>query len=259
MQYFPCIWLAEHDFGMVAWIVACVTSMFLVVFPHWELCVRMYALLNLILGNADNFETALVSARKKSFFILFINAPTILADVYLLAIVSLSSYLVNQGAKGSSHAMEAALGLALDMLIWLLVLPIICLSIINLLYVATLVAEKLTFWQCCKRCIYFMRSQFLFITGYSIILGIFYLLIESPVELVSLLLLAADRLPGFGREIAIIGVLLVETVLIAPLTAFIAGTLTIASACLHGQLAMRLECSDIVRRLSLSSSSQYPN
>jgi hypothetical protein len=259
MQYVPCMWLGRHDFGMVAWIVASVISMLLVVFPHWELCVRMYALLDLILGNADNFETALISARKKSFFILFINAPTILSDMYLLAIVSLSSYMLNQGSKGTSHAMEAAFGLALDVLIWLLVLPIICLSIINLFYVATLVAEKLTVWECCKRCIYFMRSQFLFITGYSIIMGVFYLLIESPVELVSLLQLAADRIPGFGHEIAIIGVFLVETVLIAPLTAFIAGTLTIASACLHGQLAMRLECSDIVRRLSLPSTSQQAN
>lgn len=249
--YFGSWFTANPKVPDAARLVSLVSITLLFLGARYDLLIRTYALFLSIYEGTDLFGEALLQARRKWLAILIAGLPTILMELTLLCLTILSFWLTNTTPAHTYPGNLQVIGtLVLLCIILLGTFPMGCIGLLNLTYMATFAAEKLSLGKGLAR-----FSQLLFhslaYTALAVSLQTIVVnLILVPPDLLSCVRELSKLFEGLAREI-VTGVLITgECCVIAPLLALVLAACAVAAATMHSQLAMRFEGADVLRRLS---------
>jgi hypothetical protein len=249
--YFGSWFSANTKVPDAARLVSLVSITFLFLGARYDLLIRTYALYLSIYEGKDLFGEALSQARRKWLAILIAGLPTFLMEFTLLCLTVLSFWLTNTMPASVNPGNLHVIGtLFLLCIILIGSFPMGCIGLLNLTYMATFAAEKLSLGKGLVR-----FSQLLFHS-----LAYAALAVSLQTIVVNLLLIPPDLLTclreisklfdGLAKEIITGVTITVECCVIAPLLALVLAACAVASATMYSQLAMRFEGADVLRQLS---------
>jgi hypothetical protein len=245
---FSAVWIAEHAyFGVTTVIVVAAASLMLLVVSRCLIYEVTYAVLLVLNGHAGGVDSARKEASKKRPLLLLLISPVVLADAALMIVSAVSSWLMETGRH---HEMQQLLALLLLVAQLLASFPVEWLTLLCGLFIATLIAEKLTVAACCKRIAYFLRRAFGYFSAYVALFAVMYFALSIPTGILAFLYPLAGLFTGTAKEFATASLMLLQCCLMTPLYALMLAASAVGSAALHGQLTMHLECRDLIQRLS---------
>jgi hypothetical protein len=249
-------WIGEHtSVGPKMMVATGLFSLVLLFVSRCWIYERTYGLLLVLNGDKDDFDSALKEATAKRPMILFLILPILLADIGLLILTAVAAWLTQASDIGrSASSRHDLLGGLLYGFQILVGFPLECLSLLCVLFFATLIAEKLTLLGCCKRSAWLLWQGAGYVSIYFVLFTILYYALSLPIGVLACLYPLAEALSGSVKEFATASAMLLECCLMAPLDAFVFAATAVGSAALYGQLTMRLEFRDVLHRLSLIKS-----
>jgi len=162
-----------------------------------------------------------------------------------------SNWLVHEGHSSSgSMSLQLYAGIILDIFNLLFDIPLSCLEVLVMLFIASLVAEDLKLWDSVRRCGSFIKARLGYVAAYLALLTLIEFMITAPSVMCMAFQLPVGMFPGSLKEVLTATMTILQSIFVAPFYAFIFASTTIASVCMYEQLVMRLECSDLTRQLT---------
>jgi hypothetical protein len=246
------IWIAERTyFGTATVIVLAIVSMTLLVVSRCWIYELTFALLLVLNGYRGGLASARQEASRRRPVLLLLISPVVLADLLQLIFSAVGSWLME---TGDHHGKQQILGIVLLIVQMVVSFPLEGLTLLSGLFIATLIAEKLTIWACCQRIVQFLRQALGYFSAYVALFTLIYFLLTIPTGILACLYPLAQLFNGTAKEIVYATVMLMQCCLSTPLYALMISASAVGSAALHGQLTMQLECRDLIQKLSPSIS-----
>lgn len=211
----------------------------------WELAVRKYALITYIAKDAESLEEALRVAQKKIWVCLLITLPIIFAELAIDLLTVVTSKLADMVNTVSMHDPLFVWNLILSGIEFSLFLPFIWIIVLNSFLCAILVFEKRGVISATNRFCAFIFADFRYVVVFATVFSFVYFSTLGPTVLV---LPLEIFLPNGTLKYVVFSI--VSIISLAPLDAFLSGIAAIAGAYFYKQERARLECGDLLEKLS---------
>jgi hypothetical protein len=246
---YECLWWDpdRYDSNLPAtvsfWIVALgVIFNFL---SLWELEIRKFALLLFLAKKSQNLEDALKKAQKKMWLILILAVPIFAAEAGTNVLSFFTTKLAESSEHMSFHDPLMIWSLGLTAVEFMLLIPFLCIGMLNVFYIAILIFEDLSILKACARFWTLLTQSFSYTSMYMVLMGCVF---APALSLIALIMPIVIFLPQNALRFVLSSIATV--ILLTPVDAFWAISVVIGGALLYAQLTAKLEGRDLLDKLA---------
>lgn len=249
-------WLSNHVWsGYSPQLLAALAGIGVVinVVIRLEIGVRTLAAMFLLSGQCADMKSALQQANRRRVLAVILTLPVLLADLITtllgttyLAVLSSVEKQVNLLPEGVAELTGLAVfGLYIGALF-----PYITLCILNALFMATCVRDKLSILSAVGRFCRFLLVAPGFLLAFLFIGTVTYFVLGAAASLLEVIDLPPEFLHGEIKEVVTIACQLIGGILYAPINSLWFASLAVAGALLHYQVRIDTEGLDIQERIA---------
>lgn len=245
-------WLVGHTSYSVGVIVAiALIGVVVLLYARFELSVVSYAVMLVVSGQAPDLKKARAEALRKWWLVVWVTLPCFFSDLLNMALTLGACYNLSVGTTTSDHIdPEAVFGLIMAAMTIGIALPCAMIGVVNLAFVANLVAERLPVLPAVFRFINLVLNNWKYALMYMLLSTVLIMLFEYSTLSLTFLVWVPDLFKGTTKEIVSVLVTTFNCIFDAPLYALIFAMVAVGGVGLHSQLRMRVDGFDLRTKIS---------
>ncbi|MBA3992230.1 MAG: hypothetical protein C0469_01800, partial [Cyanobacteria bacterium DS2.3.42] len=194
---------------------------------------------------SPDLEDALKKAQKRMWLVLVLAVPIFAAEASTDVLTFFTTKLAEAAEHMSFHDPLMLWSLWLSGAEFMLLIPFLCIGMLNAFYIAILIFEDLSISKACARFWTLLSQSFSFTSMYMVLMGCVF---APTLSLIALLMPIIIFLPENAIRFLISAI--ATTILLTPVDAFWAIAVAIGGALLYKQLTAKLEGRDLLDKLA---------
>ena len=209
-------------------------------FLRCYLAVLCFAVILFASGQSTELQSAIEQAEKRWLFVVFLMSPSILGDLGQLVIEIFSAAFAADAGGGS--ILNRTISIYLYYLVILIDIPLSVITVMNSVFISTLVTEGTGIKASVARFAHFLVSEGAYILGVSFLFALISLALWLSTTLIQVIYFVKPVLPhalAQGLPFVSAGA---YCLIASPMRALIAVSSAIAAVWTNHQITMRLEC-----------------